>query len=84
MEAMAAGMKIVTSDLGALPETTLGYGELISPDGDFIARYREALIRAIDEYSPAAMYEQVKHVTASCTWKERAGELTTFLKANNR
>jgi glycosyltransferase involved in cell wall biosynthesis len=54
MEALAAGLDVVSSRLGALPEATMGFGKLapIDPvrlgDPEFAARYLETLAAALD------------------------------------
>ena len=84
MEAMAAGLYVLTSDLGALGETTLGLGELVPVDGPFpqvgyfAGRYAERLKdvlrrRAADPAGfAAARFEQVRRFNAECTWSCRA------------
>jgi glycosyltransferase involved in cell wall biosynthesis len=85
LEALAAGALVVTSDLGALPETTMGLGELVPNHlsvglDEFSRGYLlrlQAVIgvaaadpRAFDE----RLYEQTKIVNAGNTWRVRAGE----------
>ncbi|MEZ0368142.1 MAG: glycosyltransferase family 4 protein [Candidatus Sericytochromatia bacterium] len=60
IEAMAAGCQIVTSDRGALPETTAGYASLVpfSPDiKDFGVRFFDTLCTALRQWQtqPEAM-----------------------------
>jgi glycosyltransferase involved in cell wall biosynthesis len=81
MEAMAAGCRIVTTDFGALPETTAGYARLI-PRGrsraEFAARFVEETIAAIMERqtdassTEAFLRRQVRCVNETMTWHARA------------
>jgi len=91
MEAMAAGLLIVTSDLGALPETTMGMGVLTPGPRDqqeitgFMQAYAEKLFGAIGHIGRdpenfwAARWEQVKATTTQYTWRIRAAEWEKFL-----
>jgi glycosyltransferase involved in cell wall biosynthesis len=85
LEALAAGALVVTSDLGALPETTLGRGELVPNHQaigleEFSRQYLARLQAVLD--SAAAdprgfderLYEQTKIVNAEHTWRVRAAE----------
>jgi glycosyltransferase involved in cell wall biosynthesis len=86
MEAMAAGLTIVTIDLGALPETTMGFATMVSPaDGlagieDFARRYLDRLKGVLRDRATdppgfaAARLEQVEAINADCTWRVRAIE----------
>jgi glycosyltransferase involved in cell wall biosynthesis len=90
MEAMASGCWIVTSDLGALPETTAGFGRLIPITGNDRAGYKDRFVEATvqvlqtmtSQDSPAAeehLRRQVDHVNRSVTWSVRAREWTKWL-----
>ena len=92
MEAMAAGMYVITSDLGALPETTAGMGLLIPPatfPSDiqqyaeaFAARLMDAIrqINADPEAFWVARWQQVQIVTKHWTWSVRAAEWEELLE----
>ncbi len=90
MEAMASGCRIVTSDRGALAETSAGFARLIPVQG----RTREAYLRQfIDETievlrdcarpdggaSEALLLRQVKYVNSNLTWTIVAGQWEAWL-----
>jgi glycosyltransferase involved in cell wall biosynthesis len=85
IEAMAAGALVVATDLGALPETTLGYGDLVhfDPKGDrdeFSRRYLARLRAALDAIQVdgtalvARLYAQSQLINSAHTWRVRAIE----------
>jgi glycosyltransferase involved in cell wall biosynthesis len=90
MEAMAAGAHVVTTDLGALPETTLGRATLVPPmqNNDataFGSQYYQVLRSVLATWRKdpanfaAAQFEQVREINASCTWSARAREWESVL-----
>jgi glycosyltransferase involved in cell wall biosynthesis len=87
MEAMASGCAIVTSNLGALPETTEGFASLIEVGDDwyeYARKYIVALERAIDftrsERELQHLWNQVRHINETCTWRVRAKEWASLLE----
>ncbi|WP_146205995.1 tetratricopeptide repeat protein, partial [Azospirillum sp. TSH58] len=88
MEALAAGCLVVSSALGALPETTAGFARLIPVPEDpaehavrFADAARTALLAWRDD-RPATgrrLREQVDHVTAAMGWAGRAGDWLAWL-----
>lgn len=81
MEAMAAGLYVVTSKLGALPETTAGFGKLIKIDNNW-QRYGDEFIRAVTSFikNPKDMTKQVAWVNKNCTWSVRAKEWEKWIR----
>lgn len=79
MEAMAAGLKIITSDLGALPETTLGLGELLSQK-ELLSAEKGGFSSTVEEYCGIInttnftdlVYKQVQIMNEQNTWRVRA------------
>jgi glycosyltransferase involved in cell wall biosynthesis len=91
MEAMAAGLLVVTSDLGALAETTMEMGVLVpslrtADDVPIYARrYTQQLMATFDEVANhpdrywQARWEQVQIMSTRFTWPVRAEEWERFL-----
>ena len=93
MEAMAAGCRIVTSDLGAMPETTGGYATLVphikpgeNPER-FARDFSAALTGVLEETvrdAPIAekrLGEAIARVNQFATWPVRAREWSQWLEA---
>jgi len=86
MEALAAGLIVVTSESGALPETCGGWARLVKPVGpgrgpeqfaiDFARAVDQALVDL--QFDPARFfherYEQSRAINATCNWDLRAAE----------
>ena len=89
MEAMASGCWIVTSDLGALPETTAGFARLIPMNGN-LAEYQQRFIDAVVDVaechltrpreSELHLQQQVSYVNQAYRWSERAKEWIAWLE----
>ncbi len=88
LEAMACGCQIVTSNLGALPETTAGFARLIPLGNDWNA-YRQTFVAQVvaalkagcsgDAAIEQQLTRQVAYVNHDCTWSRRAVEWSTWL-----
>jgi glycosyltransferase involved in cell wall biosynthesis len=86
LEALAAGLDVITTDLGALPETCgkfatyLPHSLLTSHPEQFIAEFRQAMARNIAFKSSRSaewalrQFEQASQVSAAFTWANRARE----------
>ncbi|URR35592.1 glycosyltransferase [Thermosynechococcus sp. HN-54] len=92
LEAMASGCFIVTSTLGALPETTAGFAELVEFTTDwptYQARYGQALARIVERfYCPenhikleSHLRSQVEYIHDHYTWQRRADEWINCLES---
>jgi glycosyltransferase involved in cell wall biosynthesis len=89
MEALAAGCLVITSELGALPETCSGWGKLVPPIApgrsrkqyarEFVDAVDAALVRMQLDWPAfvADRYQQIQAINATCTWKVRAAEWET-------
>jgi glycosyltransferase involved in cell wall biosynthesis len=83
MEAMAAGLYVVTSDLGALKETLSGYGKLLTADISSL-EYRQQFCDEVVSYlqkvykNPKEVNKnliiQIEYVNSNYVWSKRAIE----------
>ena len=92
-EAIAAGLEVISTDLGALKETTLGYAALLPFDEkttqaiDYINGYCALLEKHVAAYKnePQAWAEkrfaQSQEINRRCSWKARAKEWEDTLAA---
>ena len=82
-EAMAAGLKVITTDLGNLRHTTMGFADIVPP-GD-IARFTSALEQAVADFQnrpeewAQARFDQMQVINRECTWAVRAREWEEYL-----
>jgi glycosyltransferase involved in cell wall biosynthesis len=89
LEAMASGCLVVTSDLGALPETTAGFARLVALTGGreaFRDRFIEATVEAlgtlmgsVSAATESHLRRQVSQMNADARWSERAGQWAAWL-----
>jgi glycosyltransferase involved in cell wall biosynthesis len=89
LEAMAAGCMVVTSERGALPETSAGFARLISVEGDregYVERFVAETVRALARLAGPDTAEveeqlrrQVAHVNERHTWSTLAQEWAAWL-----
>lgn len=77
MEGMAAGCQVVTSDLGALRETTAGFATLIQLDSHYVQNFVTAVIHALQ--NPFDPTQQITFVNDNYTWTKRALEWEQLL-----
>lgn len=83
MEAMAAGLVVVTSEFGALPETCMGFAQLVSLNSNFEG-YSDDFVAKIDKAIKHQMIDdivkrQVDFVNGNCVWLNRANEWEAWL-----
>lgn len=89
-EALAAGLKIISNTFGALPETTMGYADLLPVTGNFTRDAHVGGISALLDKNEAdflrspkewaeARFAQVRAVNRISTWAKRAAEWEALL-----
>ncbi|NJL90376.1 MAG: glycosyltransferase family 4 protein [Coleofasciculaceae cyanobacterium SM2_1_6] len=90
LEAMASGCLVITSDLGALPETTEGFGRLIPVSDNWLAYQQQFiqgtidLLQNLNSHQPKYLFHplrwQVNYVNEYYNWQRRAREWTSWLQ----
>jgi tetratricopeptide (TPR) repeat protein len=91
MEAMASGCWIVTSDLGALPETTAGFARLIPIEEDwevYKERFVEEIVRVLRAYTAldttnteTHLRRQVEYVNHEYNWSNQSQKWVKWLSS---
>jgi glycosyltransferase involved in cell wall biosynthesis len=92
-EALAAGQKVISNDFGALPETTMGYADLLPVANGTISRdalvagtmalleKNESLFLQSPQEWAQERFAQVRAVNQLSTWAARAAEWEIFLRS---
>jgi glycosyltransferase involved in cell wall biosynthesis len=90
MEAMAAGCRLITTYMAALPETTAGYADLVQPDPGFHVyrqAYLQTVINVLNQFALNSnnavenfLRRQVAYANSGCNWDLRAREWDTWLR----
>ncbi len=90
MEAMASGCQIITTALGALPETTAGFARLVPAIEENSESYKENFLQATIETLEQALKQpveveqklqrQVAYANQNYTWAARAKEWEEWLE----
>jgi len=90
LEAMAAGCRVVSSQLAAIPETTAGHANLLPPpeshgDGIFRERFVAAVLEELTSPShqataEARLREQVAFIQREYTWTRRARDWCDWVR----
>jgi glycosyltransferase involved in cell wall biosynthesis len=91
LEAMASGCRVVTSDLGALPETSAGFARLIPMNGDragYLDHFVDETARVLQEVTAAdpadaerCLRRQVEQINQHSTWPVQAQLWLTRLRS---
>lgn len=87
MEAMACGCDIITTQMGALPETTAGFARLVPPEprDNYTRRYLSALTDALllwlkePQHVLNRLSQQVLYTNTRYTWQARIWEWESLL-----
>jgi tetratricopeptide (TPR) repeat protein len=89
LEALAAGCLVVTSALGALPETAAGFARLVPCEEDraaYLERFVAETVAALEQVTApeaaaleGSLRRQVDHVNAESAWPILAGRWTEWL-----
>jgi glycosyltransferase involved in cell wall biosynthesis len=90
-EALAAGLKVISNTFGALPETTMGFADLLPVTGNFTREIHVGGITALLDRNEAdflrapaqwaqARFAQVQAVSRISTWTARAAQWEALLQ----
>jgi glycosyltransferase involved in cell wall biosynthesis len=94
-EALAAGLKVISNTFGALPETTMGFADLLPVTGNFNRQTHVAGITDLLDRNEAAFrvsprewaqerFAQVQAINRVSTWAARAAQWEALLVSQLR